>query len=222
MWKIAVGFVVFAGLAMFVIMKGGDNLDMGGEKHGAEAVHASRRRPRPPPSPDRGRPSALELAVAADDGQVGKPRPVWSSGEYTSSPPRSNRMPSRATWIFRARASDGAAQRLHEHLGGREGLPAGLIRRREPCDTFLQEGMDHSRGTPARPVSSAVFTPPEALLESVHLPHYPPPYKHQLIPKSLILKNFPTPNSTLYTCPSQNKIRTNRFLIIVGLGEFFS
>ncbi|NPC58624.1 hypothetical protein [Caenimonas soli] len=40
MWKIAVGFVVFAGLAMFVVMKGGDNLDMGGEKHGAEAVHA--------------------------------------------------------------------------------------------------------------------------------------------------------------------------------------
>jgi hypothetical protein len=40
MWKIAVGFVVFAGLAMFVIMKGGNSLDMGGEKHGAEAVHA--------------------------------------------------------------------------------------------------------------------------------------------------------------------------------------
>ena len=39
MWKIAVGFVVFAGLAMFVIMKGGDSLDMAGEKHGAE-VHA--------------------------------------------------------------------------------------------------------------------------------------------------------------------------------------
>jgi hypothetical protein len=40
MWKIALGFVVFAGLSLFVIMKGGDNLDMGGEKHGAEAVHA--------------------------------------------------------------------------------------------------------------------------------------------------------------------------------------
>ncbi len=40
MWKIAVGFVVFAALALFVIMKGGDNLDMGGEKHGADAVHA--------------------------------------------------------------------------------------------------------------------------------------------------------------------------------------
>ena len=54
MWKIAVGFVVFAGLAMFVIMKGGDSLDMGGEKHGADAVHAPARqlRPPPPPSPE--------------------------------------------------------------------------------------------------------------------------------------------------------------------------
>jgi hypothetical protein len=38
MWKIAVGFVAFAALALFVIMKGGDNLDMSGEKHGSEAV----------------------------------------------------------------------------------------------------------------------------------------------------------------------------------------
>ncbi len=40
MWKIFVGFVIFAALALFVIMKGGDKLDMGGEKHGEEAVHA--------------------------------------------------------------------------------------------------------------------------------------------------------------------------------------
>ncbi len=40
MLKIFVGFVIFAALAMFVIMQGGDSLDMGGEKHGAEAVHA--------------------------------------------------------------------------------------------------------------------------------------------------------------------------------------
>ncbi|MBQ0945814.1 hypothetical protein KAK07_20910 [Ideonella sp. 4Y16] len=40
MWKIALGFIVFAGLAMFIIMKGGDKLDMSGEKHGSEAVHA--------------------------------------------------------------------------------------------------------------------------------------------------------------------------------------
>jgi len=40
MWKIGVGFAVFAALAMFVIIKGGDSIDMGGEKHGADAVHA--------------------------------------------------------------------------------------------------------------------------------------------------------------------------------------
>ena len=40
MWKIAVGFAVFAGLALYVISQGGDNIDMTGEKHGAEAVHA--------------------------------------------------------------------------------------------------------------------------------------------------------------------------------------
>jgi hypothetical protein len=33
MWKIAVGFIVFAGFALFILSKGGD-IDMGGEKHG--------------------------------------------------------------------------------------------------------------------------------------------------------------------------------------------
>jgi hypothetical protein len=40
MWKIIVAFIICAALAMFVILKGGDKLDMGGEKHGADAVHA--------------------------------------------------------------------------------------------------------------------------------------------------------------------------------------
>ena len=40
MWKIVVGFIVFAGVALFVISQGGDSLDMSGEKHGAEAVHS--------------------------------------------------------------------------------------------------------------------------------------------------------------------------------------
>ncbi len=40
MLKIFLGFAVFAAMALFVIMKGGDSLDMSGEKHGAEAVHA--------------------------------------------------------------------------------------------------------------------------------------------------------------------------------------
>ena len=39
MWKLIVGFIAFAAIAMFVIMKGGDSLDMSGEKHGADAVH---------------------------------------------------------------------------------------------------------------------------------------------------------------------------------------
>lgn len=40
MWKLVVGFVVFAVLCLWVIMKFGDQVDMSGEKHGAEAVHA--------------------------------------------------------------------------------------------------------------------------------------------------------------------------------------
>ena len=44
MWKIALGFIVFAGLALFVLSKGGD-IDMGGEKHGAEATHAEPAKP---------------------------------------------------------------------------------------------------------------------------------------------------------------------------------
>ncbi len=33
MWKIAVGFILFAALAMFMLSRGGD-VDMSGEKHG--------------------------------------------------------------------------------------------------------------------------------------------------------------------------------------------
>ncbi|MES2189523.1 MAG: hypothetical protein V4454_05325 [Pseudomonadota bacterium] len=37
MWKLVVGFIVFAGLALFVLNKGGD-IDIGGEKHGSVDV----------------------------------------------------------------------------------------------------------------------------------------------------------------------------------------
>ena len=57
MWKIAVGFAVFAGLALYVISKGGDNIDMTGEKHGAEAVHA--------PAPAAPAPAEAPAAPAA-------------------------------------------------------------------------------------------------------------------------------------------------------------
>ena len=39
MWKLVVGFIVFAAIALYVISKGGDKIDMGGEKHGTEATH---------------------------------------------------------------------------------------------------------------------------------------------------------------------------------------
>ena len=60
MWKIIIGFILFAALALFVIMKGGDSLDMGGEKHGAEAVHA----PEAPPAAGAA-PAAPAVAPAA-------------------------------------------------------------------------------------------------------------------------------------------------------------
>ena len=33
MWKLVIGFIVFAALALYLLMKGGD-IDMSGEKHG--------------------------------------------------------------------------------------------------------------------------------------------------------------------------------------------
>ena len=39
MWKIAIGFVAFAAVALFFIATSGE-VDMGGEKHGADALHA--------------------------------------------------------------------------------------------------------------------------------------------------------------------------------------
>lgn len=40
MWKLIVGFIAFAAIALFVIMKAGDKVDMSGEKHGGD-VHSS-------------------------------------------------------------------------------------------------------------------------------------------------------------------------------------
>lgn len=39
MWKLAVGFVAFAAIAIFALSKA-DNIDMGGEKHGVDAAPA--------------------------------------------------------------------------------------------------------------------------------------------------------------------------------------
>ena len=40
MWKIGVAFAIFAVVVLYVLSKGGDKVDMSGEKHGGDAVHA--------------------------------------------------------------------------------------------------------------------------------------------------------------------------------------
>ncbi|TDP81619.1 hypothetical protein EV672_10749 [Aquabacterium commune] len=39
MWKMLLGFIVFAVLAVYLLMKSGADVDMGGEKHGIDATH---------------------------------------------------------------------------------------------------------------------------------------------------------------------------------------
>lgn len=39
MWKIGLGFIVFAGVAVWMLSKGGD-IDIGGEKHEISVPHA--------------------------------------------------------------------------------------------------------------------------------------------------------------------------------------
>lgn len=46
MWKLAVGFAVFAALAIFILSKGGD-IDMGGEKHDVSAAAHAEQAPAP-------------------------------------------------------------------------------------------------------------------------------------------------------------------------------
>jgi hypothetical protein len=73
MWKILVGFVLFAVLAVFVLMKGGD-IDMSGEKHGdtlhteepaKEAASPSSTGSMPEAKPAEVQASAAETAASA-------------------------------------------------------------------------------------------------------------------------------------------------------------
>lgn len=41
MWKIVVAFIVFAVIVLFVLSKSGGNVDMSGEKHGADPHEAA-------------------------------------------------------------------------------------------------------------------------------------------------------------------------------------
>lgn len=64
MWKIVVGFAVFAGLALFILSKGGD-IDMGGEKHGAEATHAPEQAASAPASSASSAPASATASAPA-------------------------------------------------------------------------------------------------------------------------------------------------------------
>lgn len=66
MWKIVVGFILFAALSLFVIMKGGENLDMSGEKHGTETSHEEAK-------PAESAPAAPATAPAAAPAPEQKP-----------------------------------------------------------------------------------------------------------------------------------------------------
>ncbi len=70
MWKIVAGFIAFAALALFIISKGGDKVDMSGEKHGADAVHAPETAASAPaaaaaPAASAAAPAAAPAAVTA-------------------------------------------------------------------------------------------------------------------------------------------------------------
>jgi hypothetical protein len=68
MWKIVLGFIAFAALSLFVIFKAGGNIDMGGEKHGADAIHV----------PEETKPAAAPAPAAATETPVA-PAPAPAS-----------------------------------------------------------------------------------------------------------------------------------------------
>ena len=60
MWKLLAAFAVFAALAIFMLMKGGANVDMSGEKHDVTApAHEAASTPAAPAA------SAAEAATTA-------------------------------------------------------------------------------------------------------------------------------------------------------------
>lgn len=65
MWKMILGFVVFAGLALFILMKSGADIDMSGEKHGSEATHAPEAAPAKPAAAASAEPTPAASAASA-------------------------------------------------------------------------------------------------------------------------------------------------------------
>lgn len=60
MWKIVVGFVLFAALALFILTKSDGNIDLGGENHNIAGAHE-------PESPASAASAASAAVTAAVD-----------------------------------------------------------------------------------------------------------------------------------------------------------
>lgn len=58
MWKIFVGFVVFAAAMMFLLMKAGDKVDLQGESHGQTQVETAPAQGTKAPEPVAAAPAA--------------------------------------------------------------------------------------------------------------------------------------------------------------------
>ncbi|SNS58302.1 hypothetical protein SAMN06265795_10420 [Noviherbaspirillum humi] len=58
MWKMLVGFLAFALIALFVIMKAGDKVDMAGESGGHQSAPASSAPAEPAPAPAASAPAS--------------------------------------------------------------------------------------------------------------------------------------------------------------------
>jgi hypothetical protein len=67
MWKLLVGFIVFAAVALFVLKKAGGNVDMGGEKHGIEVHSEAASAPTSAPASAAVLPAASAPASAASN-----------------------------------------------------------------------------------------------------------------------------------------------------------
>lgn len=68
MWKLLVGFIVFAAIALFVLKKFGGNVDMGGEKHDVSGGHTEQAASAPAaPSAPVALPAASAPASAASN-----------------------------------------------------------------------------------------------------------------------------------------------------------
>jgi len=65
MWKLLLGFALFAALAIFILMKSGGDIDMSGEKHDVSAPHSEAASAAPVAAPAASLPEAASAPASA-------------------------------------------------------------------------------------------------------------------------------------------------------------